>query len=176
MNIPNSSNNSYKPRLKCDREEPCSNCTTRNFECTYVSHGRNRGRGQRREKDHQLGARISHLERLISNLAARSSETGEVLLSDSELQRGRDRRTSSSGSNSSFPKQAAHTNATLVASFENRPGQIISNTSQTIYVSDTHWAAICSEVRPYYLTISFRLCCVCLHVLGSRDQRTSRPR
>lgn len=129
-------------RLKCDRNEPCSNCVARGFDCVYGSYARGRRPTEGQEANRQLDARIRHLEQLINSMAARGLRNSE----DSSLQG--DRR--HAAANSSDGGDATHQDTSNDPSngvLEYEPGRIVSSNNQMTYVSSTHWASVCNEVR-----------------------------
>jgi hypothetical protein len=121
-------------RLKCDRKEPCGNCTARNFECVYASSPRARDHGQRKEV-HQLTARVRHLEQLVNTIVT-SQNSGQPPISIAPD-------TATSDPSSTYPKPGGRSNGDIEAN----PGHILNMNNSTVYVSGVHWASICNEVR-----------------------------
>ncbi|KAH7134170.1 fungal-specific transcription factor domain-containing protein [Dactylonectria macrodidyma] len=119
-------------KLKCDRNQPCSNCLSRDADCTYASGRRGRGFPQSRGSNHQLEDRIRRLEQLISTMASQTPQQGENNLASNNKQ------DTSSDAISSYS-----TPAELLGI---KPGRMMATDNQTTYVSGTHWAALCNEV------------------------------
>ncbi|RGP74614.1 hypothetical protein FSPOR_1191 [Fusarium sporotrichioides] len=126
-------------KLKCDRDEPCSNCVARNVSCQYAPWPRGRAAAQRRDnRQTDLNDRVRHLETLLGSI-----------VSQLPSQQG-----SSSGSPSiKSPASTYITNQGSLHSSSNgdstevKPGRLMANPNETIYVSSSHWSAICHEVE-----------------------------
>ncbi|KAH7150336.1 fungal-specific transcription factor domain-containing protein [Dactylonectria estremocensis] len=119
-------------KLKCDRNQPCSNCLARDAECTYASGRRGRGFPQSRGGNPQLEDRIRRLEQLISTMASQTPQQAESNSASSNKQKA------SSNATSSYSDPAEL--------LEIKPGRMMASDNQTTYVSGTHWAALCNEV------------------------------
>lgn len=124
-------------KLKCDRDEPCSNCVARNVPCQYAPWPRGRAAAHRKDsRQTDLNDRVRHLETLLGSI-----------VSQLPSQQG-----SSSGSPSI--KSPASTYITNQGSLQSsgsdstevKPGRLMANPNETIYVSSSHWSAICHEV------------------------------
>lgn len=120
-------------RLKCDRRDPCANCTARRIDCQYAPHPRSRETSIRRDASSQLDSRIRHLEHLVSTLAPRTSPSSGSASSSTNLRE-------------TIEPNASHIPAGL-ESVKIEPGRMSSSDNQTIYVSGAHWTSICNEVR-----------------------------
>lgn len=132
-------------RLRCDREQPCSNCAARNVDCKYGSSPGSRNTSQARTSRQQLDARLHHLESLVSTIASRPSRLDESALEanreQSVYESSRDRSHLQTSYDHSLDKSIAPGGKS-----ETLPGRLIANENQTIYVSASHWTAICDEV------------------------------
>lgn len=130
------------PRLKCDRDEPCSNCVARNVSCQYAPWPRGRVAAAQRRDSRQpdLNDRVRHLEQLLGSIV-------------SQLPAGQQQQQQSTSTASPSIKSPASTYVTTQASLhsngdgcEVKPGRMMANPNETIYVSSSHWSAICHEV------------------------------
>ncbi|KAH6667093.1 hypothetical protein F5X68DRAFT_160383 [Plectosphaerella plurivora] len=151
-------------KLKCDRNEPCSNCVTRQVDCTYPFPSANRTRGTahsalRRDAGvgsvsagggvHQarnLDGRLRHLEELISNIVAQraspqTSEAGPSNTSGPVSEAG-----PATQQPQIPPPVAIGLDESAAAAEEVKPGSFISHSDQVTFVSGVHWAAICEEI------------------------------
>jgi hypothetical protein len=89
----------------------------------------------------QLENRIRHLEQLISNLATQRSTTSVSTDPESDYITQFSQASLSLGSD-------PHTDSLNGdAPTETKPGRMVSNNDQMIYVSSQHWTAIHDEVR-----------------------------
>jgi hypothetical protein len=128
-------------RLKCDRDEPCSNCVARNVSCQYAPWPRGRVAAQRRDsRQPDLNDRVRHLEQLLGSIV-------------SQLPAGQQQQQQSTSVASPSIKSPASTYVTTQASLQSngegcevKPGRMMANPNETIYVSSSHWSAICHEV------------------------------
>jgi len=134
--------NTAPGRLKCDRQDPCSNCVARNFECTYASNAKSRNRRQGQDAFEHLNARIRHLEQLVTNVVANDSSMRPPKAPQLESKYA-------SGSNvvvDTSDESPSH----LRIPAEVKAGRLMSTKDQqTIYVSGVHWASICEEVSSF---------------------------
>jgi len=119
------------PRLKCDRNVPCSNCIARKTECVFAPQARDRNRvaGLRTDTKHQVDARIQRLEQLVSSLISAESQPQSV---------------KQSGWDNNQPNEVSSGVQRPLAEIES--GRIVSDDCQTVYVSGSHWASISHEV------------------------------
>ncbi|KIL93829.1 hypothetical protein FAVG1_02391 [Fusarium avenaceum] len=130
-------------KLKCDRDEPCSNCVARNVSCQYAPWPRGRVAAAQRRDSRQpdLNDRVRHLEQLLGSIV-------------SQLPAGQQQQQQSTSTTSPSIKSPASTYVTTQASLhsngdgcEVKPGRMMANPNETIYVSSSHWSAICHEVE-----------------------------
>jgi hypothetical protein len=133
-------------KVKCDRQQPCSNCLRFELECSYPA---GRGRAKRRPP---LVDRLQRLEDTIRKLASQvdaanttdgASPATEVGLRH-DLRRGRP---SASNSNDSSPD----------ASIDQQLGRLMIDDSKSYYVSNIMWANLGNEVcvDKYSLIINY---------------------
>lgn len=130
-------------RLKCDRDEPCSNCVARNVSCQYAPWPRGRVAAQRRDsRQNDLSDRVRHLEQLLGSIVQQlPAQQGTSNGSPSVKSPASTFVTTShvTGSN-----QGSHHSSQEGS--EVKPGRMMANPNETIYVSSSHWSAICHEV------------------------------
>ncbi|EXL42175.1 hypothetical protein FOCG_15525 [Fusarium oxysporum f. sp. radicis-lycopersici 26381] len=131
-------------KLKCDRDEPCSNCVARNVSCQYAPWPRGRVAAQRRDsRQHDLSDRVRHLEQLLGSIVQQLP-----------TQQG----TSNGSPSIKSPASTYVTNSLATGSHQGshrssqegsevKPGRMMANPNETIYVSSSHWSAICHEVE-----------------------------
>lgn len=117
------------PRLKCDRAVPCSNCVARNTTCVFAPQSRDRGPPLRAEAKQQLDARLRRLEQSVNSLVSKQSQP------------------QTNGSRCKAERQGDDSVGARAASLDIESGQMVSSSDQTIYVSGSHWASICYEVK-----------------------------
>ncbi|KAM5343615.1 hypothetical protein ACJ41O_012152 [Fusarium nematophilum] len=116
-------------RLKCDRDEPCSNCVARGIDCAYAPWPRGRAAAQKRNGTQQLEGRIRHLEQLLGSIVSQMPpRQGEASTPSSQAPQP---------TGYEPPENGAH---------QVKPGRMMSSDSEMVYVSGSHWAAICNEV------------------------------
>lgn len=138
-------------RLRCDRNDPCSNCVTRNIPCLYASNVRTRASVQTREESTHLADRLRHLEQLIHTLnaereAGKAGPSSTTNTSDFSLHshsRSHERFPPSHTSNETPEKSGSSSEQQLASG----SGRVIANSNQMIYVSAAHWAAVRDDVR-----------------------------
>ncbi|KAJ4050243.1 hypothetical protein NW761_005032 [Fusarium oxysporum] len=131
-------------KLKCDRDEPCSNCVARNVSCQYAPWPRGRVAAQRRDsRQNDLSDRVRHLEQLLGSIVQQLP-----------TQQG----TSNGSPSIKSPASTYVTNSLATGSHQGshqssqegsevKPGRMMANPNETIYVSSSHWSAICHEVE-----------------------------
>ncbi|KAF5253840.1 hypothetical protein FANTH_1301 [Fusarium anthophilum] len=131
-------------RLKCDRDEPCSNCVARNVSCQYAPWPRGRVAAQRRDsRQNDLSDRVRHLEQLLGSIVQQLP-----------AQQGTSNGSPSIKSPASTYVTTSHVTGSHQGSHhssqegsEVKPGRMMANPNETIYVSSSHWSAICHEVE-----------------------------
>ncbi|KAF5023476.1 hypothetical protein F66182_4476 [Fusarium sp. NRRL 66182] len=129
-------------KLKCDRDEPCSNCVARNVACVYASYPRGRVAAQRRDaRNSDLNDRVQHLEQLLGSIVSQLPPQQQQLATSAispSIKSPESRYKTNQGSIHS----ASHSGSPQV-----KPGRMMANPNETIYVSSSHWSAICHEVE-----------------------------
>lgn len=127
-------------RLKCDRNEPCANCVSRNKECTYEFVARRRVSARSQEAGSHLENRIRRLEELIAAAAAQNAQVNGAAAVP--------RHVSVPDVDSEMTSHEPNDDVSAKASEERdlRPGRMRSEGTDTTYVAGTHWAAVYDEV------------------------------
>lgn len=131
-------------KLKCDRDEPCSNCVARNVSCQYAPWPRGRVAAQRRDsRQNDLSDRVRHLEQLLG-----------TIVQQLPAQQGTSNGSPSIKSPASTYVTTSHVTGSNQGSHQSsqegsevKPGRMMANPNETIYVSSSHWSAICHEVE-----------------------------
>ncbi|KAL7905077.1 fungal-specific transcription factor domain-containing protein [Trichoderma velutinum] len=134
-------------KLRCDRNEPCSNCTARNIDCIYASLPRGRGSFAHRENNNQRPeVRLRKLERLLGTIISQMPENQASGIAISSYNAGEANLLH--GDQTSSPAAHERMRGDLSQNDQHtvRPGRMMSSDDQTIYVSSVHWAAICNEI------------------------------
>ncbi|UPL00951.1 hypothetical protein LCI18_011885 [Fusarium solani-melongenae] len=134
-------------KLKCNRDEPCSNCVTRNVSCVYPPWPRGRAPvAQRRDAvqvSQQLDERVRRLEQLLGNIVSKMPSDGRAANSQTSGD--------FAGSEDTLPSKTSPQHLTSGSSssgeLEVKPGRMVSSNTEMIYVSGSHWTAICTEVE-----------------------------
>ena len=124
-------------RLKCDRKEPCGNCATRGVDCVYATVSRSRNSAHTRHGNQHLDARIRQLEHLVGTSVAPGSQIEGAVYPSNIQELG-----FAIESREQVTSDQAQSN-----DIEVKPGHMISNSGEVVYVSGIHWAAICNEVK-----------------------------
>ncbi|KAF5710069.1 transcriptional regulatory [Fusarium mundagurra] len=118
------------PRLKCDRDEPCSNCVARNVSCQYAPWPRGRVAAQRRDsRQNDLSDRVRHLEQLLGSIVQQLP-----------AQQG-----TSNGSPSIKSPASTYVTASNVTG--SNQGSHHSSQEGSEVKPGSHWSAICHEVE-----------------------------
>lgn len=133
-------------RLKCDRDEPCSNCVARNVSCQYAPWPRGRVAAQQRRDNRQtdLNDRVRHLEQLLGSIVNQlpAQQQGGPSSDSPSIKSPASTYITQGGSlQGSLQSSSGSGDSTEV-----KPGRMMANPNETIYVSSSHWSAICNEV------------------------------
>ncbi|KAE8449158.1 hypothetical protein EG329_008542 [Mollisiaceae sp. DMI_Dod_QoI] len=124
-------------KLKCDRQQPCSQCVRkgRASQCTFSM--------PVRKPVVTLQNRLKHLERLVKDAMTAQSPTAQAALLISP---------DTSNGNISAPGDMAHNPSIIHGQDQTKgqqtpaSGQVLLNNGQT-YVGATHWAAILEDIE-----------------------------
>ncbi|KAF4495047.1 hypothetical protein FAGAP_8873 [Fusarium agapanthi] len=131
-------------KLKCNRNELCSNCVARNVSCQYAPWPRGRVAAQRRDsRQNDLSDRVRYLEQLLGPIvqqlpAQQGTSNGSPSIKNPAS-------TYVTTSHVTGSHQGSHPSSQEGS--EVKPGRMMANPNETIYVSSSHWSAICHEVE-----------------------------
>ena len=142
-------------KLKCDRNQPCSQCTKkgRGSLCTFPAPA------ARRKPTVSMQNRLKHLESLVKDVMTSQTPAGHPT-PPSDESRATTVGNVNSGSSSSAkltpdldPSHGMQSSQEVVSQEEpaHSSGQVLLGENQTTYVGATHWAAILDDVYFYFL-------------------------
>lgn len=152
-------------KVKCDRQQPCSNCTRSACVCVYPT-GRGRApKRARRVADAQLVDKLARLESIVQHLAA---ENGPGLVKGSSQPQSTDapeqsRSTPEYGltpdSSAQHETSGAATSISgrsspVPFSIETSMSRLIIDDKKSYYVSNPLWATMAQEVNPMMVSFS----------------------
>jgi len=112
----------------------------------YAALPRGRSAGRSREVNNELGARLRRLEQLVSNVVSPSpanQQSGPTLsVPQQSLRQG------------SFGEESVNDSSDALESLYSsgsessriKPGRVVLDSSEIIYVSGDHWTSVCNEV------------------------------
>ncbi|PYH88487.1 Zn(II)2Cys6 transcription factor [Aspergillus ellipticus CBS 707.79] len=129
-------------KVKCDRQQPCVNCTRTGTECVYPP---GRGRAPKRPRNAlnaQLSERLSRLENIIRSFEGHESQGGPALLSTGPGQQF-------SATESATPPHnpdAKTRDSGSEPSVEQRLGRLLIDETRSYYVSNVLWANLGDEI------------------------------
>lgn len=149
-------------KVKCDRQQPCSNCVRSACACVYPT-GRGRApKRARRVADAQLVEKLARLETIVQRLAA---ENGPGLVTDtrppplpqltnaSEQSRstsecGLTPESSTQHEASGLAKSTSGRSSPVSSSIEASMSRLVIDDTKSYYVSNPLWATMAQEVSP----------------------------
>ncbi|EEU45211.1 uncharacterized protein NECHADRAFT_40978 [Fusarium vanettenii 77-13-4] len=133
--------------LSCSSCRQRNNCVTRNVSCVYQAWPRGRAPvAQRRDTvqvNQQLDARVRQLEQLLGNIVSQMPGDRQVATSQSSGDVASSENIIPSGTSPQHLALGSPPNREL----EVKPGRMVSSNTEMIYVSGSHWTAICTEVE-----------------------------
>ncbi len=124
-------------KVRCNKENPCSNCTRAGIECVFPGPGR-APRKSRKPPDAELLARLKKLEGVVTSLGAQVDENGT--LHTAHKTDGQTHHASDSPENQAGE---GHRN-----SIDRHLGRLVINEDRSRYVSNQFWASMGDEVWP----------------------------
>lgn len=133
--------------MRCDRNDPCSNCTSRHISCSYKFTAQPRSSFKARRKVNNPLDRLRRLEELVACLT--SDQEGIDKESSGVAAGGRTpARSDASSFELAFDPKGESTLLGKSSSNQlaDQFGRLEMNNGQMIYLSATHWATICDEV------------------------------
>lgn len=126
-------------KLKCDRKEPCSQCTKKGKAalCTFPT-------PVRRKPPASMQNRLRHLESLVKGVMTGQSPSAEYPMDDMSIRtKGVDVFSTATANGEPREHLQAHGNGDAPAPVS---GQILLRPNESTYVGATHWAAILEDV------------------------------
>lgn len=146
-------------KVKCDRNQPCSNCVRSGCECVYPT-GRGRApKRPRRVVDTQLVDKLARLETIIQRLASENGSNPGVLSANSGAERAPGRslpdaqHEPSPAQDTMVPQEDAALEDSLddsnpaASSLASQLGRLVIDEKKSYYVSNPLWASMAQEVR-----------------------------
>jgi hypothetical protein len=135
-------------KVKCDKNQPCSNCVRAKIDCIFPGPGR-APRKSRKPQDTELLDRLRRLEGVVSGLNAQVEE---------HEQEAAERERQHSASDVQCPYANGRTNPntertasvavdTSVEGLENRFGRLVVEKGRSRYINNSFWASLNNEVE-----------------------------
>ena len=124
--------------MRCNKENPCSNCVRANIECIFPGPGR-APRRARKPPDAELLARLKRLEGVVTSLGVDVGSDGVV----------RDKTTASptqTGRDSEVRDREARLDSEKRHSIDKHLGRLVINEDRSRYVSNQFWASMGDEI------------------------------
>lgn len=144
-------------RLKCDRSQPCSNCSKRQQSCVYVApgHGNRVLRGTQVRPDSSTGLqeRIHRLEQIVEDLANANYYQSESCREDEQYSAYPQTDASPPTHPATGDINPASFRETGTADITDSIGRININERGTSYVGPAHWQEVVNEVRTATIAI-----------------------
>ena len=132
-------------KVRCNKENPCSNCVRAGIDCVFPGPGR-APRKSRKPPDAELLQRLKRLEGAVHSLGAQVDETGGLLSSPGP----RD----DNGTNGDLQTPHSDPGAGLKrGSMEKNLGRLVISEDRSRYVSNQFWASMGDEVGPWRVEI-----------------------
>ena len=142
-----------KRKVKCDKRQPCSNCSKAAIECVFPGPGR-APRRARKPPDTELLARLRRLEGVVQSLGKGVDEDGETVVESTEVKQEQPQSTlpegvenATSRSKCSGPtlhesKQDTKDTRSMAKEF----GRLVVEDGRSRYVSNKFWISLSEEV------------------------------
>ena len=144
-------------KIRCDRHDPCANCTKGGIDCHYPVTGRIPRRSRdpapgksASQKQSELLSRLRRLETVVTELAAQVEDgaSNRVLTPASSGNANADERSSTSGvsQGDSGSSKAPTVNTEPGSEFDEEFGRLVIDKEGTLHVGNRFWSVFCSEV------------------------------
>lgn len=141
-------------KIKCDRQQPCSNCVRSGCECVFPS-GRGRApKRSRRVVEGRLIDKLARLETIVQHLAAGQTSSSRAPSPNPEVVTGTEQKfqinhidppPASNAQRSASPPERKSSNSTL-SSLESQLSRLVMDDKKSYYVSHPLWASMSHEV------------------------------
>lgn len=138
-------------KVKCDKKQPCSNCSRAKIECVFPGPGR-APRKSRKPPDAELLERLRRLEGVVQNLNAQVEEHEQEAAErerDNVSRQGSMTEPCFAGAgNSGSSKDSPSVNVdNSVEGLENRFGRLVIEKGRSRYINNSFWASLNNEVE-----------------------------
>lgn len=125
-------------KVRCDKKNPCNNCTKAGIECVFPGPGR-APRKPRKPQDTELLARLRRLEGVVQSLGAQVDEDGGISPTD--------RKKSAPSVPEPAPRGYTDTDPKKITKPPNKEfGRLVIEEGRSRYVSNSFWASLGDEV------------------------------
>ncbi|ORY06889.1 fungal-specific transcription factor domain-domain-containing protein [Clohesyomyces aquaticus] len=134
-----------KRKVKCDKKQPCSNCSRAKIECIFPGPGR-APRKSRKPPDGELMDRLRRLEGVVKTLNAQVEE-------HEQEKEGAERSKKDGGDASMCPNGGGAGGGVNVAvdnsveGLESRFGRLVVDQGRSRYINNSFWASLNNEVE-----------------------------
>ena len=134
-------------KVRCDKKNPCNNCTKAGIDCIFPGPGR-APRTARKPPDTELLSRLRRLEGVVQSLGAQVDEDGGIskasgYLTSIQGDLNAIHREESPGWGNKDPKTAGSTPA------DKQLGRLVIDEGRSRYVSNAFWASMGDEVSTH---------------------------
>jgi hypothetical protein len=133
-----------KRKVKCDKKQPCSNCTRAKIECIFPGPGR-APRKSRKPPDGELMDRLKRLEGVVLSLNAQVEEHEQENAEREKRENGTSEQSCQGDQRESRPVVATDNS---VQGLETRFGRLVVDQGRSRYINNSFWASLNNEVRP----------------------------
>jgi len=127
-------------KVRCDKKNPCSNCTKQGIECIFPGPGR-APRKARKPPDSELLSRLRRLEGVVKSLGAQVDEDGGITQAPRAMSGVFGQTNGPSGRSSPEGMENSHR-----YSIDKHLGRLVINEGRSRYVSNVFWASMGDEV------------------------------
>ena len=133
-----------KRKVKCDKKQPCSNCTKARIECVFPNPGR-APRKTRKPPDGELMERLKRLEGVVQTLNAQVEEEQQAHSDEGQ----RSRQGSHANGEGKCPRGPGSPTVAVddtVDGLESRFGRLVVDEGRSRYINNSFWASLNNEV------------------------------
>jgi hypothetical protein len=131
-----------KRKVKCDKKQPCLNCTRAKIDCIFPGPGR-APRKNRKPPDGELMDRLKRLEGVVLSLNAQVEEHEQEAAV-------REKRKEDGTTDENFPNGRRESRSvvfdTSVEGLETRFGRLVVDQGRSRYINNSFWASLNNEV------------------------------
>lgn len=134
-----------KRKVRCDKQQPCSNCVRARIPCQFPAPGR-APRRPRKTPDGELLARLRKLEGVVKSLGA-TTDDENILTSSGVLDRSLNHAGSYSPSTDGHHHSDDVSGRHRMSSLDNNFGRLVLDEGKSRYVNNSFWANLSNEVE-----------------------------